>query len=307
MSAYARQRRTQSATPLAAAALGAALHQLAHTRHGLLLVVGGVVALLAAWYASPIGDWVAAAIVSTIPLHEDIMLGRRALAHQRFVYAESDYGVAEIGRQMVASSPDLARMRIPFSFAVIKQRDEINAFAFPGGAIFVTEALVRQLRATGPELAAVLGHEIGHVVHRHAQQRMVKSRLIPFLLDVIFYDDGDQRQETFGEATGKLLLRFAGQLGELAFSRANEYEADDVSWTLLLAAGHDPRALHSFFRKLLRLHSGKTGGNKGSVVRGMLSTHPATEERMQVLERRWSELPDIQRRRIERTASMRGG
>jgi predicted Zn-dependent protease len=271
-----------------------------------MLILGGLVStVLGAWYASPIGDWAAAAIVRTIPLEEDVALGRCAVAHERFQYADFDYGLSEIGMQLV--DPELVRTRIPFSFRVIKQQDVVNAFAFPGGAIFVTEALVRRLGASRSELAAVLGHEIGHVLHRHAQQRMVKAQLVPFLLDVLFYQDNDARQETFGQATGEVLLRFAGQLGELAFSRANEFEADDMSWNLLISAGHDPRALRSFFLKLLQLHGG-SGGSSGAAgaVSAMLSTHPATEERIRVLERRWDELPETEQRRLAARGAGRG-
>lgn len=299
-SAQRRQRaRTTGAAALAVPLFGAAVHQVTQTRNGMLILGGVVSAVLGAWYGSPLGDWAAAAIVRTIPLEEDVALGRRAVALERFQYADFDFGLPEIGRQLVASDPELVRKRIPFSFSVIKQ-DVVNAFAFPGGAIFVTEALVRRLGASSSELAAVLGHEIGHVRHRHAQQRIVKSRLVPFLLDVLFYDDGDARQESFGQATGEILLGFAGELGELAFSRANEFEADDMSWRLLVSAGHDPRALRSFFVKLLRLHggSGAGGGAASGWVSGMLSTHPATEERIRVLERRWEELPHVEQRRL---------
>jgi predicted Zn-dependent protease len=278
---------------------GAAVHQVTQMRNGMLILGGVVTAVLCAWYASPLGDWAAAAIVSRIPMQEDVALGRQAVAHERFQHADFDFGVAEIGRQLVASDPELVRTGIPFSFSVIKQ-DLVNAFAFPGGAIFVTEALIRQLSASRSELAAILGHEIGHVLHRHSQQRLVKSRLVPFLLDVLFYDDGDARQKPFGQATGEVLVSFAGQLGELAFSRANEFEADDMSWTLLVSAGYDPRALRSFFDKLLRLQngSGAGGGALAGVVSAMLSTHPATKERIRVLERRWEALPKAEQARL---------
>jgi len=258
--------------------------------------------LLLAWFASPLGDWVVHAVVSTIPLSEDVALGLQAVASEQFRYAEDDHGIPALGRRLVAASPELAKSGIPFSFRVIKQEGVVNAFAFPGGPIFVTEELVRQLRATGPELAAVLGHEMGHVIHRHSQQSIVKRQIVPFLLSVLFHADDDDREESFGEATGEMLLRFAGEIGELAFSRANEYEADDVSWQLLLAAGFDPRALRSFFSKLLLLGgSGDSRAAAGglSAVSLMMSTHPATEERIRMLERRWAELPAAERRRIE--------
>ena len=295
------QRRRQHVPQSAAAPVASAfVAQISQSRHGRLWLLGGTATLLGAWFLTPVGDWAAAAVVATIPLEEDVALGRRAVAEARYVYASDDYGLPSLGRSLVDRDRELARSGIPFSFRVVRQPGVVNAFAYPGGAILVTEELVQRLRATPSELAAVLGHEIGHVVRRHAQQRIVKRRLVPFLCSVLFYDDGDDRRETFGEATGELLLQFAGQLGELAFSRANEYEADDVSWRALQHAGYDPRSLNSFFRKLLALHGG--GGGDGGRVGAMLSTHPATEERMRVLEQRWEQLPSGERDRIERGA-----
>ena len=295
------QRRRQHVPQSAAAPVASAfVAQISQSRHGRLWLLGGTATLLGAWFLTPVGDWAAAAVVATIPLEEDVALGRRAVAEARYVYASDDYDLPSLGRSLVNRDRELARSGIPFSFGVVRQPGVVNAFAYPGGAIFVTEELVQRLRATPSELAAVLGHEIGHVVRRHAQQRVVKRQLVPFLCSVLFYDDGDDRRETFGEATGELLLQFAGQLGELAFSRANEYEADDVSWRALHHAGYDPRSLNSFFRKLLALHGG--GGGDGGRVGAMLSTHPATEERMRVLEQRWEQLPSGERDRIERGA-----
>lgn len=154
-----RERRHRAPVASAAAPLvGALVAAASRWRHGRLVLVGGIAAILLAWFALPVGDWVAQLIVSTIPLEEDVELGRSAVAAARFRHAVDDFGIASLGRRLVASDTELSRSRIPFSFHVVRQADVVNAFAYPGGAIFVTEELVRKLRATPPELAAVLGH-----------------------------------------------------------------------------------------------------------------------------------------------------
>ena len=212
-------------------------------------------------------------------------------ARYRILPREADYGVSEIGRRIVSANPELRRAAFRWSFEVIDQPGTINAFAYPGGFVFITKDLVTKLDASRAELASILGHEIGHVVHRHSQRRLVQSQFISFVWRVLTYDDGDARQETFGQAAGELLMGFVGHLGTMKFSRANEYEADEAGWELCTDAGIDPRGMISFFRKLLRLHG-------GSGASSWDSTHPGTADRIVALEEKWRQVPAGARRNL---------
>jgi len=148
----------------------------------------------------------------------------------------------------------------------------------------VTDYLIESLDVNEGELAAVLSHEIGHVVNRHSQKQIIKDQLLSFILKAMFYEDNDDYQENFGESVGELLMDTAKTFGSLKFSRANEYEADETGWTVLLNTGIDPRHMERFFLKLLKLE-GSNGFTRWD------STHPGTKERINNLKIKWDDLP----------------
>jgi Zn-dependent protease with chaperone function len=190
----------------------------------------------------------------------------------------------------------------------------INAFALPGGVVRVTDALLERLEPTQGELAALLGHEMGHVVSRHSQARMIQQGLLQYLLKAVLYEDGDDVQETFGEAVGELLTKSAAWLGQQKFSRRDEYQADAVSWDLLVdeANAYNPKSLHSILSKLWSLEqdAGDKSRRKDSEspwdrdflasVTAWSRTHPATEDRLAALEVKWNQLTSKVRRRLAR-------
>lgn len=189
-----------------------------------------------------------------------------------------------------------------WDFGIIQDdnhRDMVNAFCLPGGIIRITLPLLQQLPTlTEGELAALLGHEMGHAIHRHAQARRLQHQVVEYILRALVYDDrDDQHDETFGEALGELLVKSADWLGQQSFSRSNEYEADGTSWDLLYHSvrGYDPRALQSLLQKLWD-HQGRQGGGKTSWE----STHPGTLDRIQALQEKYDTLTASQKRKLER-------
>ena len=90
------------------------------------------------------------------------------------------------------------------------------------------------------ELAAVIAHEIGHVVHRHSQKQLVHRSVIALAFQALFYKDDDEHKESFGEAIGELLIEKAALFTALTYSRAQEYEADAMGWeTVTKTAGYE--------------------------------------------------------------------
>ena len=144
---------------------------------------------------------------------------------------------------------------------------EVNAFALPGGKIGVYTGLLKVAK-TQDQLAAVLGHEVSHVVARHSAERYSQSVA------------GSVGAGVLGAATGidPQLYGAAGQLLLLRFSRTQESEADLLGLDYMARAGFDPRGAVSLWRNMAAL-----GGDKPAEI---LSTHPSDETRIQALEAR---------------------
>lgn len=157
-----------------------------------------------------------------------------------------------------------------FTFHVADD-DLVNAFALPGGNVIVMRGLIEE--ATPDELAGVLAHEMAHVLNKHGMRGLAQV-VGPVLIAKYMFD---------GEGAVAALVGVSAALGQLKYSREAETEADRDAWDILMKANIDPRALASFFRKLRALEPKETSD--------VLSTHPATETRIQVLEQRWNESP----------------
>ena len=109
----------------------------------------------------------------------------------------------------------------------------VNAFALPGGPIFITEGLLRQLK-TEAELAGVLGHEIGHVIARHSSERLAKQQLTQGLLGALVVGSGDYTTAQIGQMVGSMI--------NMKYGREDELESDALGIRIMAEAGYDPRA-----------------------------------------------------------------
>jgi predicted Zn-dependent protease len=172
----------------------------------------------------------------------------------------SEY-VSQVGAR-VAIHAD--RQDVNYTFTVLED-DIVNAFAAPGGWIYVTTGLLKSAQSEA-ELAAVLGHEVGHVVGRHSVRKLQTAYGVGLAADLIL-GDRQTMQTIIGVATQVVLLKN---------SRADEFEADEFGIKYAAAAGYDPQAMLRFFQTLLQLQGGPTPGG----LAGWLSTHPATEDRI---------------------------
>jgi beta-barrel assembly-enhancing protease len=177
--------------------------------------------------------------------------------------------VADVGRRLVQESD--AR-RSPYvgnyHFFLLNDPDTINAFALPGGQIFITRGLFDKLDDEA-ELAGVLGHEIGHVVNRHAAEHMATSRLGQLL--TLAVGVGASAQDQGGNA--QMIAAFVNQMTQLKFTRGDESEADLYGLRYMAESGYDPSAMLDVMKIL------KEAG-RSSRQPEILSTHPLPETRI---------------------------
>jgi predicted Zn-dependent protease len=253
------------------------------------IAFAALIGFLGLWSFTPVSDWVVHGVLVFVPIEADIELGREAWQSMNYAPVRDQWNVNRIGRQLVS---ELDRSQsLPWSFGVIRA-DMVNAFALPGGIVRVTDTLLYQLNLSDAELAALIGHEMGHILHRHSQARLLQDQLMGYLLKSVFYEDNDKYRESFGEAVGELLLKSATFLGKQSFSRKNEYEADAMAWELLTKSKrYSPKAVESLLQKLWDLSggSGKTSWE---------STHPGTKDRIEALKLKWEKLPITEKQRL---------
>lgn len=175
--------------------------------------------------------------------------------------------------QSIARASDLPVTYGGYHFLILDS-DEINAFAAPGGLIFITRGMLRCC-PDEDAVAAVLAHEIAHIQARHGLQSIKKSRITEALTII-----GAESAKQFGDADlARLTETFEASIRDVTatlinngYSRAFEYEADRIAGDLLQRLGYDPGALKAMLAEMKRrLHSDR---------RGFAQTHPSPADRM---------------------------
>lgn len=180
--------------------------------------------------------------------------------------------VESIGQRVLSYFPP---QQLKFRFRVIKS-DVYNAFAGPGGHIFIHTGLIAAMESED-ELAGILGHEIAHVTSRHISQKLARQKKINYvtLAGIV----AGVLLGAAGSHTGAQALTYgtmaAGQSAELAYSRENELEADEKGLYSIAAAGYNGYGL---VRILKKMRNREWFGTKQ--VPTYLKTHPATEDRI---------------------------
>lgn len=231
------------------------------------LVVLAVAALLA---GGCITDPVTGETKIGAPISEDQERGMgleyRPMIVQEFDGAYPDAAVQRhLGDIVLGMASRSARPELPWSFTVLNTSVP-NAFAVPGGQVFVTRGLLVRLEDEA-EFAMVMGHEIGHVEHRHSVQQQGWQLITAGAVAVVDSYGG----EGWSQTTGTL-----AQLGLLKFSRDDETESDVRGVENSYAAGYDPREGADVFRTFLQLKAEQGGSDQPD----WLSSHPADEDRI---------------------------
>jgi predicted Zn-dependent protease len=177
--------------------------------------------------------------------------------------------VDRVGNQLVQSSA--ARdTGWQFEFYLLNDPETINAFALPGGPVFITEALFNRLETEG-QLAGVLGHEIGHVVARHSAQRIAKDQLTQGLVGAVAVAATDP--ENPNSQAAAQIAAVVGQLVNMKYGREDELQSDQLGVRFMAEAGYDPRALMGVMEILAE-------ANEGGGQPEFFSTHPNPENRI---------------------------
>lgn len=205
--------------------------------------------------------------MSTITVDEEIELGNElkrqveegvTLVEDAFVV---DY-VKGVGEIVLANSP--YEPPVPVEFSVV-QDESINAFAIPGGHVYVHTGLIDAAEDEA-ELAGVMAHELGHVIWRHGAKQLSRAMTAQMVQQVVLGEEASAGAQLLGQ------LLAAGTL--TSYSRDAEFEADDVAVPTLRSAEYDPAAIVTFFQTLNEA-SGSTSG-----MAAWFASHPPTPERI---------------------------
>jgi predicted Zn-dependent protease len=212
--------------------------------------------------------------------NDEIALGRetnKEILQQYSVYdnpALQAY-VQNVGNKVANNSH---RNNLIYRFTVLDSK-EVNAFALPGGYIYITRGLMAYLKSEA-ELAAVLGHEVGHVTARHSVQQYSANQLTNFgiALGSIFIPGMDQASTQLAQMFGAVLLR--------GYGREHELEADRLGAEYLARTGYNPQAMLDVIsvlknQEVFEREVAQSEGREPRIYHGVFSTHPDNDTRLQ--------------------------
>lgn len=219
--------------------------------------------------------WTARLAMALIPPRVDAAVGEAAYQSLAQRWLQPSQLPPERQQQLRAAfaaaldraHPSNGRTAWTLSFAAAGKELGANAFALPGGRIVVTDAMVELLAGRDDTLIGVLGHEFGHVHHRHGMRGIVQAMLVGALASVAVGD------------FSTLLAGAPALLAQMAYSRDFEREADAESVQVLRAAGLSPAAMTVLFERLAE-RRGRDGDDGEGLLRIALASHPVDAERL---------------------------
>jgi beta-barrel assembly-enhancing protease len=209
-------------------------------------------------------------------VQDDVELGRKTAAQveQKFPIlndADATRYVESVGQRLVASIPPQFRQpAFDYTFRVVNASD-INAFALPGGPMYVNRGMIEAARNEG-EMAGVMAHEISHVALRHSTAQATKQSSAGSVLGQLGLILGGA---VLGGQTGAQAGAYAAQAWMTKYSREYESQADVLGARIMADAGYDPRDLANMFQTIAR-----QGGSRGPE---WLSSHPDPGNRYQAI------------------------
>ncbi|TCS63665.1 M48 family metalloprotease [Varunaivibrio sulfuroxidans] len=210
---------------------------------------------------------------------QEMKVGREE--HPKIIKAYGgEYGSAALRAYVGALGDRLSKVselpHMHFTFTILND-STVNAFALPGGYVYVTRGLLA-VASDEAQLAGVLSHEIGHITARHTAQRYSQAQVANIGVTVL---------DVLGSAAGLPMgvgdvASFGAEAVLKGYSREQEMEADKLGVRYMSRAGYDPNAMISFFRKLeadTKLMA-RIAGNPQDGAPNIMATHPRTEKRI---------------------------
>jgi predicted Zn-dependent protease len=212
--------------------------------------------------------------IQLVSVQDEIAIGRQAQAEVRkqtppLADAAVLAYVTRIGRQLASHARGA---RYPYSFSVANYR-EINAFALPGGPIWVNRGAI-EAAGTEAQLAGVLAHEIAHVSQRHAAQQLSNVMVTNLGLSLL----GALLGNSGGANAANIAARYVASGAFLKFSRDDEREADRVGAGIMARAGWDPRGMIELMQTIREQER-----RDPSSVEVFFSNHPSPQDRVALL------------------------
>ena len=256
------------------------------------ITTGALILSLAACATNPVTGQRELSLISE---SQEIQMGREASQADlqrvgEYNNAEAQALVRRIGQEMAAKSE---RPQLPWEFHLLDDA-AVNAFAYPGGFIFVTRGLLTHLNSEA-ELAEVIGHEIGHVTAKHTVAAMSKAQVaqIGLIAGSIFSERIAQYGDVLGAGASLLFLKFG---------RDDELQADALGFRYSLAQNYDVRESVNVFQTL-----GRLSGQEGARIPEWQSTHPDPGNRVARAQERIAQTPatELTNTRVNRDSYLR--
>ena len=178
--------------------------------------------------------------------------------------------VTQLGDTLAKKSDDRDR---DWRFRIV-DAEVVNAFALPGGFVYVNRGLIERAGSTS-ELAGVVGHEIAHVLLRHSADRIEKAEKTNLGVSVVC-----GLTNICSSSAARVAINVGGAALFARFSRRDELEADSAAVGILTRAGYDPEGIATMFVKLLEMRA-----QRPDAVEGWFASHPLEEDRIAAVQR----------------------
>jgi predicted Zn-dependent protease len=178
--------------------------------------------------------------------------------------------VDDICKRLIQNS-DAGQTDWPFECHLLADPETINAFALPGGQVFLTAGLYNKLESEG-QLAGVLAHEIGHVVARHSAEQLAEQQLAQGISGAAVIAATDPNDPNSGATAGQISAMVASMV-TLKYGRDDELQSDQLGVRFMSEAGYDPRSMLGLMQILAE-------SSNGAAPPEFFSTHPNPENRI---------------------------
>ena len=208
---------------------------------------------------------------------QEIVIGRQSVPEMAAQHGDlypdralQDY-VDFVGNKVVQSSA-AKDSPYPFEFHLLRDPQTVNAFALPGGQVFITAALMSRLNSEA-QLAGVLGHEVAHVIGRHGAEHLAKQQLGSALVNAVGIAASDDPRNARQAA---ILASAVNQMVNLKYGREDELESDRLGFQFMTEAGYNPKGIVELIEIL------NARGSAGEQPE-FFSTHPNPANRIEKL------------------------